>query len=132
MNLEKIIAVSGQASLFKLIAAKNSGLILEDLSNGKQNFYSSRIHQFSPLDSIGIYTLTDTMPLKEVYEKFLLEEDGVNVPATNNEDLVIKSFFEKKIPEYDRYKVHIKDMKKCLKWFHQLNGLGLLKTESES
>jgi len=128
MNLEKIMAVSGHGTLFKMISARGNGLILEDLSNRKQNFYSSRIHQFSPLDSIGIYTLNDNIPLKEVYEKFLSCE---TVPQVNDEPAVIKDFFEKTLPEYDRYRVHIKDMKKCLKWFYQLKEMGLLASENK-
>ncbi|MBK9270589.1 MAG: DUF5606 domain-containing protein [Saprospiraceae bacterium] len=128
MNLEKIMAVSGHGTLFRLVSARNNGLILEDLSNRKQNFYSSRIHQFSPLDSIGIYTLSDNIPLKEVYEKFLASDE---VPEHTAEPTVIKEFFEKTLPEYDRYRVHIKDMKKCLKWFYQLKEMGLLYEENK-
>ncbi len=131
MNLEKIISVSGQPSLFRLVAARGNGLILEDLSSGKQSFFSSRINQFSPLDSIGIYTLADNVPLKEVYERFSSRPEDQPVPKPQDEEAAIKSFFEEVIPEYDRYRVHMKDMKKCLKWYHQLDALGLLKTSAE-
>ena len=123
INIENIIAVSGQASLFKLVANRGGGLILEDLDNGKTNFFSGRTHQFSPLESMGIYTLQDTIPLKDVYERFSKEE---NVPTHNTADAELKSFFEKTIPEYDRYKVFPKDMKKCVKWYHQLKQFKLI------
>jgi hypothetical protein len=123
VKLENIIAVSGQAALFKLVANRNNGLLLEDLDTGKTNFYSARTHQFSPLESIGIYTLSDTVPLTEVYDRFLKEE---NVPLQNVKDEELKSFFLKTVPEYDRYKVYPKDMKKCVKWFHQMKSYGLI------
>jgi len=126
INLEKFVAVSGQGSLFKMIASRPNGLILEDMSNGKQNFYSARIYQFSPLESIGIYTLEDTKPLKEVYETFYTHAVDTPIPAVSAEDSIIKEYFEKVLPDYDRYRVHLKDMKKCLKWFHQLSDLQLI------
>ncbi len=124
INLDKIIAVSTQSSLFSLVASRSNGLILEDLSNKKQNFFSSRIYQFSPLESIGIYTLTDTIPLKEVYEIFISKNETNPIPLHNIPDPEIKSYFEQVLPQYDPYKVHVKDMKKCIKWYHQLNQLG--------
>ena len=131
INLEKFVAVSGQGSLFKMVASRPNGLILEDMSNGKQNFYSARIYQFSPLESIGIYTLEDTKPLKEVYETFYSQSEVTPIPEVNAEDTVIKEYFAKVLPDYDRYKVHLKDMKKCLKWFHQLSDLKLIDGTTE-
>lgn len=127
IKLDNIIAVSGQSTLFKLVANRGGGLILEDLENGKSNFFSGRTHQFSPLESMGIYTLQDTIPLKDVYERFSKEAE---VPVHTKTDPELKSFFEKTIPEYDRYKVFPKDMKKCVKWYHQLKQFKLIEIDT--
>ncbi|MBK8954575.1 MAG: DUF5606 domain-containing protein [Saprospiraceae bacterium] len=135
VQIDHIVAVSGSGSLFKMIASKSNGLILEDLESGKSNFFSSRTHQFSPLESIGIYTLSDNIPLKEVYQRFLDAEHNTPLPEEKDADAQYKSYFELLIPEYDRYRVHAKDMKKCLKWYRQLKRFGMIeqgKTEPES
>ncbi|MDQ3141551.1 MAG: DUF5606 domain-containing protein [Bacteroidota bacterium] len=129
IDLEKIVAVSGQGSLFKLINTRGNGLILEDLSTNKTNFYSSRIYQFSPLDTIGIYTMTDTLPLKDVYELILRKKSEYPIPEANGEDAQFKEYFKSVLPEYDPYRVHVKDMKKAIKWFRQLKELELIKIE---
>lgn len=129
IQIEQIVAVSGKGSLFKLIASKSNGLILEDMESGKSNFYSSRTYQFSPLESIGIYTLSDNIPLKEVYQRFLDAETTTPIPDEKERDDLFKSYFEKLIPEYDRYRVHVKDMKKCLKWYRQLKNFGNITEE---
>ena len=126
INLEQIIAVSTKQSLYKAITSKSNGLILEDLSNGKNGFFSGRLFQFSPLDSMGLYTLSGTLPLKEVYEIFQSKESEISIPAETEKDEVLKEFFLSVIPEYDPYKVHAKDMKKCLRWYHQLVTLNLI------
>jgi hypothetical protein len=130
IQIDKIIAVSSKQTLFKLIATKSNGLILEDLTTGKSNFYSSRTFQFSPLESIGIYTLSDNIPLKEVYERFLLGEEKAAIPSDSSSDQDYKNYFEQILPEYDKYRVHVRDMKKSIKWFHQLKSLGFITPEA--
>lgn len=131
VHIDNIISVSTKSSLFKLVSSKSNGLILQDLDNGKTNFYSSRTFQFSPLESIGIYTLSDNIPLKDVYDRFINYETEHKIPEESDPDVEYKSFFEKVIPEYDRYRVHIRDMKKCLKWYRKLKHLELVKADSE-
>lgn len=132
IEIEKIISVSSKPTLFKLVASKANGLILEDLTSGKSNFYSSRTFQFSPLESIGIYTLSDNIPLKEVYERFLNGEEKIMVPSDASSDQDYKNYFEQLLPEYDKYRVHVRDMKKCIKWYHQLKTLGYITSASDT
>jgi hypothetical protein len=129
--LENIIAISGSGSLFKLITTRANGLILEEIGTEKRNFYASRNTQFSPLESIGIYTLSDNIPLSEVYHRFVKIEDQNTIPTVASSDADIKSFFENHVQEYDRYRVHIKDMKKCIKWYHFLAKYNLLVVKQE-
>jgi hypothetical protein len=132
VTLDQIIAVSSKPGLFRLTASKPNGLILEELSSGKTNFYSSRLFQFSPLESIGIYTLSDTIPLKEVYERFLKSEKDIPIPDEKSTDQDYKNYFEQVIPEYDKYRVHLRDMRKCLKWYHQLKSLNRIVADTEN
>jgi hypothetical protein len=129
--LENIIAISGSGSLFKLITTRANGLILEEIGTEKRNFYASRNTQFSPLESIGIYTLSDNIPLSEVYHRFVKIEDQNTIPTVTSSDADIRAFFENNVQEYDRYRVHIKDMKKCIKWYHFLAKYNLLVVKPE-
>ena len=129
--LENIIAISGSGSLFKLITTRANGLILEEIGTEKRNFYATRNTQFSPLESIGIYTLSDNIPLSEVYHRFVKIEDQNTIPTVTSSDADIRAFFENNVQEYDRYRVHIKDMKKCIKWYHFLAKYILLVVKPE-
>ncbi|MBK6859947.1 MAG: DUF5606 domain-containing protein [Saprospiraceae bacterium] len=129
VQIDQIIAVGSKVGLFKLVASRSNGLILEDLLTHKTNFYSSRSFQFSPLESIGIYTLSDNIPLKDVYTRFLEKENELTPPDENASNEDYKTYFETILPEYDRYRVHLKDMQKCLKWYYQLKALGFIKTD---
>jgi hypothetical protein len=70
MNLEKLVAVSGRSGLFRMASNRANGLVVEDLDNGKRFFVSARLHQFTPLASISIYTDTEeeTVELKQVFK----------------------------------------------------------------
>jgi len=131
MNLESFVAVSGESGLFKLVASRNNGLVLESLTNGKTKFYSVRKHQFTPLGTVAIYTLEDTSPLSDVFSTMLEKKDEMPPVDTKSENHVIEEYFESILPEYDEDKVSVKDMKKVIRWFNILLEKGLLESGEE-
>ncbi|MEM8907743.1 MAG: DUF5606 domain-containing protein [Bacteroidota bacterium] len=133
MNLEDYVAVSGLPGIFKLAANRSNGLIVEDLDNGKKRFVSARKHQFTPLASIGIYTITDTEELKVIF-KTMFDQIGENPPPPVNAAVAdILGYFEKILPTFDRDRVYVSDIKKVIKWFNFLYERQLLNfTESEA
>ncbi len=125
MDLSLILSVSGLPGLFKMLANRSNGLIVEDLDSGKSRFVSARKHQFTPLESISIYTLTDTIPLKDVF-KILQGKDQTKIPVAGAKDDEIKAYFKEVLPEYDEDRVYTKDMKKLFRWYLFLQGKDLL------
>ncbi len=110
---------------------KPSGLIVTSLSEGWTKFVSNREHLFSPLENIAIYTNDDTVELLEVMLRAYAQKES-NPPADAKADnATLSAYFEKVLPEYDREKVHISDIKKFIKWFAILDEKGVLQTELE-
>ena len=130
MDLSKILAVSGLPGLFKMIGNRSNGLIVEDIDSGKGRFCSSRKYQFTPLESIAIYTVEDTIPLREIFEK-MLKIDPNKIPASDKTDDEIKAAFKEIIPDYDEDRVYLRDMKKMFRWYHFLNDRKLLNASEE-
>lgn len=127
MNLEKLVAVSGLSGLFRMAANRNNGLIIEDLDSGKKKFVPSRKHQFTPLESIAIYTDTDSKAIGSVFQS-MLDQYEDNPPVAISADVGdIKEYFTDILPDYDRDRVHLSDMKKVIKWFNFLYERDLLK-----
>ena len=127
MDLEKYVAVSGVSGLLKLVANRNNGLIVEDLSTGKRRFVAARGHQFTPLASIGIYTNDgDSTELKNVFQSMLdkVETMPPVEPGASVEEL--HAYFVSVLPEYDRDRVSTGDIKKVIKWFGFLHSHNLL------
>lgn len=132
MNLDQLVAVSGMQGIYRIAANRNNGLIVEDLSTGKKRFASARKHQFTPLESIAIFTDDgDSIELKYVFRNMLqqLEDNPPVDPNAQPDDL--HEYFAEVLPTYDRDRVFTGDIKKIIKWFNYLNEQGILKTEED-
>lgn len=127
MNLEPYISVSGEGGLFKLVATRTNGLVLENLDMpGKARFYSTRKHQFTPLGTVAIYTLEDSTPLVDIFKTMQTNLEKTPPVSIKSEKHIIEEYFESILPSYDEDRVSTKDMKKVIKWFVKLNDMGLL------
>ena len=129
MNLEKLVAISGRYGIFKMAANRQNGLIVQDLDNGKKFFAPSRKHQFTPLESISIYTndQESTAELKHVFNSMLEQLESNPPVAVKSNSNEIKHYFTQILPDFDQDKVLVSDIKKLIKWFNFLNERQLLK-----
>ena len=67
MEYGKIIAVTGMPGLFELLTSKNDGAIVRSLEDNSTKFVSSRIHNFSHLESIEVFTTKDNVNLVDIF-----------------------------------------------------------------
>lgn len=132
MNLENLIAVSGMSGIYRMAANRSNGLIIEDLQSGKRKFAPARRHQFTPLESIGIYTDDgDTVELKYVFRNMLQQLEDNPPVAHNASPDILRDYFGDILPNYDPDKVYIGDIKKIIKWFNFLRERDFLTLEDE-
>ena len=73
MSLEKVLSIAGKPGLYKLTTQTRSGFLAESLVDGKKISVSGR-HNVSLLSEIAIYTLTEELPLREVFLKISEKE----------------------------------------------------------
>ena len=117
MEYSKLVAVTGLPGLFELISSRGDGAVVRSLDENKTQFISSRVHNFSHLESIEVYTQRDNVNLVDVFK--IMEKDGGSLPDAKDNDAV-KKYFEKVYPEMDFERVYSSDMKKMVKWFESL------------
>jgi hypothetical protein len=120
MKLENIISVTGLPGLYKLVASRPNGLLIEALDTKKRQFVSARKHQFTPLVSVGIYTYMDTIGLDEVLKKVHASESNAPIPDTNDKADNLRAWFKGIVPDHDEDRVHINDIRKLIKWYTAL------------
>ena len=114
MEYSKLVAVTGLPGLFELVNSKTDGAIVRSLDDKTTRFVSSRIHNFSHLESIEVYTIRDNVNLVEVLNA--MDKAGGDLPDDKDSDTV-KKYFEKVYPDMDFERVYASDMKKMVKWF---------------
>lgn len=119
MEYSKIIAVTGLPGLQELISSKNDGAIVRSLEDKSTKFVSSRVHNFSHLESIEVYTVRDNVNLVDLFQA--MDKSGVSLPDEKDAK-AIKSYFEKVFPELDFERVYNSDMKKMVKWYSILKA----------
>jgi hypothetical protein len=122
MEYGRIISVTGLGGLYELVSSKNDGAIVKSLEDGSTRFVSNRVHQFSHLESIEIYTLRDNVNLVEIFQA--MDKSGETAPDPKDAKL-LRGYFEKVFPEMDFERVYASDMKKMLKWFGVLKTAGV-------
>jgi len=118
MEYSKIIAITGLPGLFELISSKSDGGIVRSLDDKSTKFVSSRIHQFSHLESIEVYTTRHNVNLVEVLKA--MESSSEKMPD-DKDSSALKSYFEKVYPELDFDRVYASDLKKMAKWYAVLS-----------
>ena len=119
MNMEygKIISITGMSGLFELVGSKKDGAIVKSLEDKSTKFVSSRVHNFSHLESIEVYTVRDNVNLVELLQA--IQASGEALPD-QKDAASIKAFFEKVYPDMDFERVYASDMKKMVKWYSVL------------
>jgi hypothetical protein len=132
LDVQKMVAVSGKSGVFKLIAVRSNGLIVEDFDTKKREFVPVRQTEFSPFETISIYTDTDNITLAQVLTNMKAQAEAGNTPPSEKSPSdELRDYFISVQPDHDRDRVHISDIKKMIKWFNFLNSRNLLKEKVE-
>ncbi len=131
MNYSKLVSVTGLSGLYELVSTKADGGIVKSLEDKSTKFVSNRIHNFSHLESIEVYTVKENTNLTEVF--LAMKNSEVKVPDAKADAKVIKSYFEKVYPDLDFERVYASDMKKMVKWFSVIdaNNIEIKASENE-
>lgn len=125
--LKTILAISGKPGLYKLISQGKNMLIVEALSADKKRMPIYASDKVISLGDIAMYTDADEIPLSEVLESVKTKEGGketsLDYKKTSAEEL--GEFMAAVLPNYDRDRVHLSDIKKLIQWYNLLVSNGV-------
>lgn len=129
MFLDGILAIAGQAGLFKLVSKGKNNVIVESLTTGKRMpaFATSRI---STLEDVAIYTYDEDIPLRTVFLSVFEKHNGEKVLETKPSNKDYKDFMESVLPDFDQDRVYVSDIKKLVNWHNALIDHKILVTEN--
>jgi hypothetical protein len=131
IDLTGIISISGQPGLYKIVAQSKNGIIVEGLSDKKRmNIYSTT--KVSTLSDISMFTTGDDKPIEDIISAIYEKEKGG--PAVDNkaDDKTIEKYFSEILPDYDKERVYVSNMRKLFTWYNSLQATDNLKEKDES
>ena len=105
---------------------------MESLIDGKRLpvFTSDKI---SSLEEIGMFTNGDDIPLKTVFQNIFREENGKEAGVSPKADnKALQAYFSKVLPDWDRDRVYVSDIKKVIAWYNLLVAKNLISLEEET
>jgi hypothetical protein len=129
MEYGKLVAVTGLPGLYELVSSKADGGIVRSLDDKSTKFVSTRIHQFSHLESIEVYTIRENVNLIDVFHA--MEKSNLSLPDEKNAKS-IQQYFGQVFPDMDNERVYDSDRKKMIKWFSLLKKHAIPLVLSES
>jgi hypothetical protein len=131
MELKEILAIAGQPGLFKYVAQSQRGVIVESLLDGKR-MNASATSRASALTEISMFTEGEDIALADVFTRIYEKTEGKEAISPKSSPEALKAAFAEVLPEYDRDRVHVSDIKKCFSWFNILVKAGFTKFELPS
>ena len=124
MELKDILAISGQPGLYKFVAQSMRGVIVESLIDGKR-MNASATSRVSALTEISMFTEGEDIALADVFTNIWNYTEGKQAISHKESPEKIKEEFAKVLPEYDRERVHVSDIKKVFAWYNMLVSAGM-------
>jgi hypothetical protein len=119
--LKTILSISGKSGLYKLVSQGKNMLIVESLTD-KKRMPAYGTDKMISLGDIAMYTDEDDVPLQEVFLSIKKKENGqpivLDIKTATPEEL--RQYMGEVLPNFDRDRVHLSDIKKLIAWYNLL------------
>ena len=131
--LQTILSIAGKPGLYKLVSRGKMNLIVESLDETHKRQPAFGTDRVTTLADIAMFTETDDVPLGEVLAKLRDKEDGkmasLNWRKASAKEL--QDYFAEVLPDFDRARVHTRDIKKLLQWVEILVRAGITNCDED-
>ena len=124
---QTILSIAGKSGLFKLVSRGKNNLIVEALDATHRRQPAFGTDRITSLADVAMFTNGDDVPLMQVLDNLKKLEDGkksaVDVKKAAADEL--RDYFAKVLPDFDRDRVHVSDIKKLIQWYNILIDNGI-------
>ena len=130
MDVSKLVSINGKSGLYRLVGQLKNGVIVESLEDGKR-IPAHSSSQISALEDISVYCTDGDKPFSEVLDELFKYQEGKEIAVDVNDNDALKKWFLAAVPNYDKERVYVSDIKKTVKWYNAMFASGLLKQEEK-
>lgn len=122
MELKDVISIGGMPGLHKIVSHRPNGVIVETLDATARRFATNISQKISVLEDIAMFTREGDVKLGQVFLNCRDKAaEGVVIPGKGAGDDELRSFMDAVLPDWDRERIYLSDVKKLAAWFHVLN-----------
>lgn len=123
---DTILSIAGRPGLYRLVSQGRGMLIVESVDATRKRFPAGARDRVTSLNDVSMYTDEEDKPLMEVFENIRQKENGgkvaVNIKKATEKELT--DFMVEILPNYDRDRVYLTDIKKLIQWYNILTENG--------
>jgi hypothetical protein len=122
--LKEIANVSGKGGLFRILKPSRAGVIVESLDEKHEKSLIGPTARVSVLKDVSIFTdgEEESAPLADVFLKIREvhgEQIALQIKSASDKDLI--EFLNEILPDFDRSRVYVSDIKKVITWYNLLS-----------
>jgi hypothetical protein len=125
MDLTKIVSISGKAGLFTVVSQGKNAVIVESLADQKR-FPAFGHEKMSSLEEISVFTTGEDRPLKDIFKAFHEKLEGKETLDPKSDNNALLKFFADMVPDFDKERVYVSDIRKMMIWYNLLLAHNLL------
>lgn len=122
--LKEIANVSGKSGLFRILKPSRAGVIVESLDEKREKTLIGPTARVSVLKDVSIFTdgEEESIALADVFLKIReVHGEEIALPVKTSSDKELIEFLNEILPEFDRSKVYVSDIKKIITWYNLLS-----------
>lgn len=123
---DTILSIAGRPGLYRLVSQGRGMLIVESVDATRKRFPAGARDRVTSLNDVSMYTDEEDKPLMEVFENIRQKENGgkVAVNIKKATEMELTDFMAEILPNYDRDRVYLTDIKKLIQWYNILTENG--------
>ena len=124
--LQDIANITGKPGLFRILKPGRAGVIIESLDAKREKSIASATAKVSVLKDVSVYVEDEeieSIPLSDIFLEIRAKHGetlAIDSKKASDKDLV--EFLNGVLPNYDREKVYISDIRKIVSWYSILSA----------
>ena len=122
-----VLAIAGKPGLYTLVKQGRGMLIVESIDETRKRIPAAARDRVTSLTDVSMYTTGEDVPLMSVFDaiktKYNAAPVDIDVKKATAEEL--SAFMGEVLPDYDRDRVYLTDIKKLIQWYNILATNGM-------
>ena len=122
-----VLAIAGKPGLYTLVKQGRGMLIVESIDETRKRIPAAARDRVTSLNDVSMYTTGEDVPLMSEFDaiktKYNAAPVDIDVKKATAEEL--SDFMGEVLPDYDRDRVYLTDIKKLIQWYNILATNGM-------